>query len=410
LKLLVYEHVSSGGYAGKPVDLSVLSEGFGMLRTVVADFKAAGHEVTVFLDARLSKLNPPIASDCIVPILYAQEAEKFLAKAAKTNDAVYVIAPETGQTLQSLVQLVEQTGKPSLNCEADAIQKVADKTVLAETLKNSCLPAPETIAFDFNSSLAKVKSTIKNKLGYPVIFKPADGVSCSGLSLVKQDAQVENALAKISCESAGKHFIVQDFIRGVAVSVSLLCSGTEALPLSLNRQNVKLAAPEASSSYEGGIVPFDHPLKREAFMLAEKVARSFPGLRGYVGVDLVLAEDLPFVVDVNPRLTTSYVGLSRVAGLNVAQAIVNAVLKNRLPARHRSHGFFFSSKVESSKPPVSAFQKAARISGVVSPPFPLEDSLKAISLVAGHGGTLQDAQLGFEEAKKRLLNIISRGK
>ena len=34
-----------------------------------------------------------------------------------------------------------------------------------------------------------------------------------------------------------------------------------------------------------------------------------------------------FVVDVNPRLTTSYVGLRRVANFNVAEAMVNAVLK-----------------------------------------------------------------------------------
>ena len=60
MRILVYEHVSGGGYAGQPISPSVLSEGFGMLRTVVSDFKAAGHEVTVLLDARISKLNPPI--------------------------------------------------------------------------------------------------------------------------------------------------------------------------------------------------------------------------------------------------------------------------------------------------------------------------------------------------------------
>jgi hypothetical protein len=390
--------------------MSVLSEGFGMLRTAVADFEAAGHEVTVFLDDRLSKLNPPISADCTVPISYAQEAEKFLVNAAKTNDAVYVVAPETGQTLQSLVQLVRQTGKLSLNCEVSAIRKVADKTVLCKTLKKSGLSAPETMAFNIDSGLAEVKSAIKSKLSYPVFFKPADGVSCGGLSIVKEAAQAENAIAKIRAESAGKHFIVQEFIRGEAVSVSLLCTGSEALAISLNKQNVKLATPEAASSYEGGVVPFNHPLKHEALTMAEKVAGSSAGLRGYVGVDLVLAEDKPFVVDVNPRLTTSYVGLSRVAGFNVAEAMVSAVLKKRLPARRENKGVVYFSKVETPKPTVSAFQKAARIDGVVSPPFPLEDSLKATSLVAGCGDSLENARLRFEEAKKRLRNIINRGK
>ena len=82
-----------------------------MLRCVVADFKAAGHEVTVLMDARISKLNPPIEADCIVPIFYPQEPEKFINNIAKINDAIYVIAPETGQTLQSLSRTCRAVGE-----------------------------------------------------------------------------------------------------------------------------------------------------------------------------------------------------------------------------------------------------------------------------------------------------------
>ena len=131
---------------------SVLSEGFGMLRSVVSDFKAAGHEVTVLLDARLSKLNPPYRCRLQVPVFYPQEAKNFSVKHAKINDAVYIIAPETGQTLQSLVKLVEQTGKVSLNCESSAIQKVADKAALYETLKKNGLPTPKTVVFNVDGT------------------------------------------------------------------------------------------------------------------------------------------------------------------------------------------------------------------------------------------------------------------
>jgi predicted ATP-grasp superfamily ATP-dependent carboligase len=71
MKVIVYEHVSGGGYCGQLIPPGVLAEGFAMLRSIVGDFKAAGHTVTVMLDDRLSKLNPPIEADLVVPVFYS---------------------------------------------------------------------------------------------------------------------------------------------------------------------------------------------------------------------------------------------------------------------------------------------------------------------------------------------------
>ncbi len=410
MKILVYEHISGGGYAGKQISPSILSEGFGMLHSIVSDFKIAGHETTVLLDERLSKLDPRLNADCKVPVFYCDEPKKFLVSLAKINDAIYVIAPETGKTLQSLVEIVEQTGKISLNSESSAINKVADKTVLYDVLEKKGLATPKTIMFDFNDTLAAVNCSIKNKLTYPLVFKPVDGTSCSGLSIVKEEKQVDKAIAKLKAEPANRHFIVQEFIEGEAASVSLLCSKGKAVALSLNQQNVKIGFPDEVSSYEGGVVPFDHQLKQEAFIAAEEVAECFPDLRGYVGVDLILSKDKLFVLDVNPRLTTSYVGLSHTAKFNVAEEIVNAVLQRTFPAELETKGYSFFSKYETPEPTTSAFHKIVQISEVVSPPFPLSSSQKSCALISAYGDSLEDAKVKLEEAKKHVLSIISRGK
>ena len=80
MRFLVYEHVSGGGFADVPLPASVLSEGFGMLRTLAADFKAAGHKVITLIDARIARLNPPILADCIVPVFSCQETLANLRK------------------------------------------------------------------------------------------------------------------------------------------------------------------------------------------------------------------------------------------------------------------------------------------------------------------------------------------
>ena len=62
--------------------------------------------------------------------------------------------------------------------------------------------------------------------------------------------------------------------------------------------------------------------------LARAAIECVPGLLGYVGVDLVLgdAEDgctlLNYAIEINPRLTTSYIGLRALADFNIAEMML----------------------------------------------------------------------------------------
>jgi predicted ATP-grasp superfamily ATP-dependent carboligase len=410
LKLLIYEYVSGGGFAGKSIPSSILSEGFGMLRTLISDFKAAGYFVATVLDLQLAVLHPPIEADCIVPVSSSREAEAAIQKISESADAAYIIAPESNHVLQSLAERMEQAGVHSLNCRASAIRKVSDKAILLDRVKKMGLLTPATIMVSALEDVVEIKQTISSKLEFPLIFKPVDGVSCGGLSVVRNENQVASAVDKVNRESSSKYLMVQELIQGIAVSVSLISTGNEALPISLNKQGVSLMTPEAISTYNGGLVPFNSPLEREAFATAEKIVRSFRGLRGYIGVDLVLTEKEPVVIEVNPRLTTSYVGVRRVVSFNPAQAIINSVLERELPADNKSVGYAFFSKVKTPTPTTEVLQKTYKMDELVSPPFPVPCSSTACALVLSHRATLKEATAGFREAKKRLLSITVRGR
>lgn len=381
-----------------------------MLRTVISDFKAAGYYVTAMLDSRLAKLNPLLRADCTVPVFSSREAQAAIRKRSASADAAYVIAPETDGILQSLVETVEQTGVASLNCSARAIGKVVDKAVLHDFLKKLGLPTPETITFSVADGVEEVKWVIQGKLRFPLIFKPSNDVSCCGLSVVRNERQVTGAVEKIKRESASKRFLVQELIKGAAASVSLISTGNEALPISLNRQDVAIGAPDEISSYSGGLAPFDHPLLPRAFAAAEKIVKSFRDLKGYVGVDLVLTEEEAVAIEVNPRLTTSYIGLRRVVNFNPAEAIANAVLKCELPTDIQTCGYAFFSKVETPLPTLNALQKTYEMNNVVSPPFPVSSKGTACALISSYGATVKATTARFRETKKRVLRITRRGK
>ena len=85
-------------------------------------------------------------------------------------------------------------------------------------------------------------------------------------------------------------------------------------------------------SYRGGRTPLIHPQAAAAVDAAIRTCAALPGLRGYVGVDLVLTDSGPVVIEVNARLTTAYLGVRAVLDENVA-ALALAACDGILPVR-----------------------------------------------------------------------------
>ena len=108
--------------------------------------------------------------------------------------------------------------------------------------------------------------------------------------------------------------IVQPFVPGRPVSVAFL-AGTESL-VALPAAEQCLS-PDGRIAYLGGRLPLDANLQDRAHRLAELAVRAVPGLAGYFGVDLGTCASADGrddeIIEINPRLTTSYVGLRKLA-------------------------------------------------------------------------------------------------
>jgi tyramine---L-glutamate ligase len=409
MKVLLYEHVSSGGYAGQPINSSLLSEGYGMLRGLTSDFKAAGYEVTVLLDSRIAQLNPLLDADQIVQIGPEGEADPSMEEVAESSDLAYVIAPEPNHLLQSIIECIETTSTLSLNCNAAAIEQVADKANVFDTASKLNLNFPKTLTFQGNATGDTISGNISEKLTYPIVLKPAHTAGCGGLSFVASEDQLVGAVRKTKVESAFDNFLAQQYIDGIPVSVSVICNGDEAIPVSLNFQDITLAS-STLSSYNGGLVPFDHILKKQAFDTAKHLVEAFRGLRGYVGVDLVLAKDGIFVMEINPRLTTSYIGLREVAEFNLADFIVNAVTKNALPRNIKLKNYCTFKKIQVCTLSALAWKQICNEESVISPPFPIPNVNSMYALIKTKGSSPSVASENLSSAKKCLEHLVNGGR
>jgi predicted ATP-grasp superfamily ATP-dependent carboligase len=156
------------------------------------------------------------------------------------------------------------------------------------------------------------------------VVKPDDGAGSERTEVIP-----DRALAEARLEQLGPGFVAQPWQPGTAISLSLLCADGEARVLSCNRQQVRIA--EGQVSLGGIVVNGEARLAPLLLGLAGQVARALPGLGGHVGVDLILGTDGPVILEINPRLTTSYCGLRRALGVNPAALVLELSRTGRLP-------------------------------------------------------------------------------
>jgi predicted ATP-grasp superfamily ATP-dependent carboligase len=343
VRILVHEFFSGGGLAGRDVPASLGREGSAMLTALVADLAALdGHHIVTTMDPRFPLAAPPGVD--VVEMTSARP--DFLDALLGSVDAAWLVAPETDRCLERLAARAERTGIALLGSGSAAIRRASNKAALPRLLARHGVPHPKTRVIDPSRQDWKAELKVAaRELGYPLVIKPARGAGCEGVSLARDSRELREAVAVALQIGGARRLVLQRYVRGAAASVSLIADGRRAVALTTNAQWIEArrgsrrtdSAGMASRrfSYRGGTTPFDHPLAARAGDEAVRACEAIPGLRGYIGVDLVLTQSEAVVIEVNPRLTTAYLGVRSVLRENVA-AMALAACGGTLPEPARS--------------------------------------------------------------------------
>jgi tyramine---L-glutamate ligase len=350
MRILVHEFVTGGGLAGRDVAVSLAREGLAMLTALIADLAAVHrHQIVTTVDPRFALPAPPGVE--VVTLSPGSEGRATLDALIASADAVWLIAPETNRCLERLAVRVERKGRTLLGSGAMAIRRASDKARLPRRLARHGVPHPKTRVLGPGGVWGKAA----REVGYPLIVKPARGAGCHGVCLARNVRELRDAVHIARRANGRESLLLQRYVAGTAASVSLLTDGRRAVALTVNAQSVRASRP---FSYHGGKTPFDHPLAGKAVETALRTCQALPGLRGYIGVDLVLTESEAVVIEVNPRLTTAYLGVRSALGGNIGDvgnvaAMALAACAGTLPvppAPQRSVRFTAAGLIHSMTP------------------------------------------------------------
>lgn len=317
MRILVFEYITGGGMRNEPLPDSLAVEGDLMLNALIADLRRRPEiQLLVPRDSRLAAPEALKGNDAAEMMFVApgDDLDRRLPKLLQRCDAAWPIAPESNGILEGLCATVEKSGKILLNASSETVRVAASKIATSEKLRaRGIAVVPTYLLKEMPESLPRG----------PWVVKPDDGAGCDGCRIVRRREE----LSRLSMTYPG--LIVQPFIDGEALSLSVLFHRGTAKLLACNRQLIAVSNDcfRLDGCVVNGIKDEDGALRD----LSEKIASVFPGLWGYAGVDLVRADGKTRVLEINPRLTSSYAGLSQALGINTAAAAVDMVHNGSFP-------------------------------------------------------------------------------
>jgi tyramine---L-glutamate ligase len=277
-----------------------------MLHALLADITRVGQiQVSVLRDPSLGFIDQPSGTS-IIPWRH-QGAMEMVDDCIREADAIWPLAPESNGVLESISRRALLHDKVLLGCTPAAVHLTASKYRTSRALRAAGIAAVPTY---------RPHATLPTDAQAWVV-KPDDGAGCSDTRIFSPPKAARKWIA------AQQHggYVLQPYISGRPCSVSVLCGNGDVVLLGCNDQRVAVSDNQFHDmgSTVNGIEDKSGELER----LTCRVISAIPGMWGYVGIDFILTDQGPVVLEVNPRMTLSHAGLHASIGINPVEMLLN---------------------------------------------------------------------------------------
>jgi predicted ATP-grasp superfamily ATP-dependent carboligase len=312
MKIFVFEFISGGGMNDQTLPESLVREGELMLQALTKDLSPLhGIELYITRDFRLPEnFFCQFNNIHLIQVAKDSDIKNIFTDLCHQCDAVWPIAPESDGILAEFCEIVAASNTRLLNTAAEAVEITGNKLTTFRYLSKKKIPV----------ILTNTLSGYQWQPTQTCIIKPIDGVGCENCVLISNKAEFEQVTANITNPD---DYIVQPYTKGRAISLSCLFKNRRAWLICCNKQQVNVKNQRILLT---ACVVNITTEQRQAFTdIICAVADLIPNLWGYVGIDLIETSVGPKVLEINPRLTTSYAGIKTALGVNIAENVLQLI-------------------------------------------------------------------------------------
>jgi len=424
-KILIVEFASGGGFNKVKIPISLFCEGYGMLRSIILDFKSLNFEISTMLDYRIFNLSNFLPVDEFSITSNKDNFFKKFKTHVKECKYIFIIAPESSNILYNLTKIAKKSNNILLSTNLEGIRLGMSKLKTSYFFKDNNALSPKTYLIPTRKKRLDIDFIIHkfNILKKPMVIKPVDGVGAESIYYFENLYQIKHFLHEFKHKfEFGRRYIIQEFIEGKDLSASLIgvpftkdSQIRNPLLLSINSQNVDIKNLGRESEYYGGYTPLENyqEVENDLKLTLEKI--DFSEVSGYFGTDFIRTNDSKvYYIEINPRLTTSYIGLRNVINQNPARLILESKL-NRLKyceVKYTYHSLFsriemdYNEKINNEEINEKWLYKLVRkIPEFVTPPISLNNSNHFTCFIATKSKNLSESKERMYEIKEMLKKL-----
>ncbi|MES2499498.1 MAG: ATP-grasp domain-containing protein [Pseudomonadota bacterium] len=313
-KIFVCEFITAGGFNGADLPAGLVTEAELMRDALLRDLSDLHYLIYTTIDKRL---NAPKKCQSCVTIEANDNAWSIWADQMQQADAVWIIAPEANGMLLMLIELAMLLDRPILGCGVHSVKNASEKLATYFMLQQAGIKTIPTYTINNWPKTDGEKNNVK------WLAKPNDGAGCDETMLFDDADGLANWLEQ---HHKKETHVIQPYQQGIPASISCVMHQGRAQVLSCNRQMIFIENNKLS--FSGSQVNGMRDFWPEFELLAQKIALTDKDLNGYVGIDVIVNTqnyNEITVVEINPRLTTSYAGLAEATGENPAELIMNTL-------------------------------------------------------------------------------------
>ena len=251
---------------------------------------------------------------------------EVLEAESKRGRIIGVIVQMGGQTPLKLARAISEAGYNILGTSIDAIDLAEDREKFRELLRGLSLQGPIGKIAMCEQDVAGIVAD----LGYPILLRPSYVLGGEAMEVINDEDELQSYLARNRYIFANGPLLADHFLTdSVEVDVEALCDGSVAVVVGVMEHIEAAGVHSGDSACSIPTRSISPALLATLVQQTETLALAL-GIVGLLNVQFAIKDQVPYILEANPRASRTVPFVTKVTGVPIAQLATRIICGEKL--------------------------------------------------------------------------------